>query len=57
MAHRKGMPIIICTGYSEGVSAERAKKVGIAAFAMKPVAKRELAETVRKVLDRKEADV
>ncbi len=45
------MPIILCTGYSETVSAERAKEVGIREFVMKPVVKKELAETIRRVLD------
>ena len=48
---RKEMPIILCTGYSETVSPEKAKKAGISTFAMKPLERKELAETVRKVLD------
>ncbi|HME45300.1 MAG TPA: PAS domain S-box protein [Syntrophorhabdales bacterium] len=48
---RKEMPIILCTGYSETVSAEKAKEAGISEFIMKPVVKRELAETIRRVLD------
>ncbi len=48
---RKEMPIILCTGYSETVSAEKAKEVGIREFVMKPVVKKELAETIRRVLD------
>ncbi len=48
---RKEMPIILCTGYSEMVSAEKAKEVGICAFVMKPMVKKELAETIRRVLD------
>jgi len=56
LAVRKDMPIILCTGYSEAVSAEKAKEVGIAAFVMKPVVKKELAETIRKVLDSRKAE-
>ena len=52
---REGIPVILCTGHSEVVSAERAEEVGIAAFLMKPAVKKELAETVRMVLDRKKA--
>ena len=48
---RKEMPIILCTGYSELVSAEKAKEAGISWFLMKPVVKKELAEAVRRVLD------
>ncbi len=50
---RPDLPVIICTGYSETVSAEVAEEAGIQAFAMKPLTKGELARTVRKVLDRR----
>ncbi len=52
MEIRKDIPIILCTGYSEYISEERAKKTGIRAFIMKPFEMRVLAETIRKVLDR-----
>ncbi len=52
METRKDIPIILCTGYSEHISEERAKKTGIQAFIMKPFEMRVLAETIRKVLDR-----
>ena len=45
------MPIIMCTGFSHLVDADTAKAAGIKAFAMKPVTKREIARTIRKVLD------
>jgi PAS domain S-box-containing protein len=48
---RKDIPIILCTGYSHTASPEGAKAIGIRGFLMKPVAKKELAETVRRVLD------
>jgi CheY-like chemotaxis protein len=48
---RKDMPIILFTGYSEVVSAERAKTAGVREFVMKPVEKREVAVTIRRVLD------
>ncbi|MGD0235747.1 MAG: response regulator, partial [Syntrophorhabdales bacterium] len=48
---RKEMPIILCTGYSQMVSADKAKEVGIREFFMKPMVKKELAETIRRVLD------
>ncbi|MEN6616090.1 MAG: PAS domain S-box protein [Syntrophorhabdus sp.] len=49
---RKLLPIILFTGYSETISPEKAKAIGIRAFLMKPVVKKTLAETVRQVLDR-----
>ncbi len=48
---RRDMPIILCTGYSEVVSPEQAEEIGIRAFVMKPVVKKELAETIRRILD------
>jgi CheY-like chemotaxis protein len=51
MKIRPDIPIIICTGYSSQMDAERASAVGFKAFIMKPVEKRELANTIRQVLD------
>lgn len=51
------MPILPCTGYSELVSAGKAKEAGISAFVMKPMVRKELAETVRRVLDMKTVGV
>ncbi len=50
-AVRRDMPVILCTGFSHIVNANRARAAGIRAFAMKPLTKREIAETIRKVLD------
>ncbi len=52
LALRPDIPIILCTGFSHSVDAESAESSGIAAFVMKPLTKRELALTVRRVLDR-----
>jgi len=48
---RNEAPVILCTGCSENVSAEKAQEAGTKAFVMKPLLKKELAETVRRVLD------
>jgi len=48
---RPGIPVILCTGFSHLVDAEGATAAGIRAFAMKPLTKREIAKTIRKVLD------
>jgi len=45
------MPIILCTGYSEEMDAVRARELGICRFITKPVDNRELAQTIREVLD------
>ena len=43
-------PVILITGYSETVSPEQAKAAGIREFVMKPITRKEVAETIRKVL-------
>jgi PAS domain S-box-containing protein len=48
---RADMPIIMCTGFSHLVDADKAKAAGIRAFAMKPLTKREIARTIRTVLE------
>jgi PAS domain S-box-containing protein len=53
LAIRKDIPIILCTGYSETVSPEKAREVGIRGFVMKPIAKAEMAQAIRKVLERR----
>ena len=48
---RPDIPIILCTGYSELISREKAREMGIKAFLMKPLLIRELAVAIRKALD------
>ena len=43
--------IVLCTGYSDAVSAESAKEIGIKRFLMKPLALADVARTIREVLD------
>ncbi len=50
-AIRPDIPVILCTGFSHTANEESARAAGIKGFAMKPLTKRELAKTVRKVLD------
>jgi CheY-like chemotaxis protein len=50
-ALRHSVPIILMTGFSQKIDADRAKEQGIKGFLMKPVSMDELAATVRKVLD------
>jgi len=47
------LPIVLCTGFSEQISAEKAKTMGIKRFVMKPLVVREVAEVVRAALDEK----
>ena len=46
-----GIPIILCTGFGAMVDEKRAMDMGIKAFVNKPILRREIAETIRKVLD------
>jgi PAS domain S-box-containing protein len=50
---RPETPVILCTGYSARINQQQAKAMGIRAFISKPVLKRDIAETTRKVLDGK----
>lgn len=49
---RPELPILLCTGYSDRIDQEKAGKMGIAGFALKPLDTRQLAEMIRQVLDR-----
>ena len=52
MKIRPDIPIILCTGFSENISEQKAKEIGIRGFSMKPFVMRDLAETTRRVLGR-----
>jgi PAS domain S-box-containing protein len=54
LALRPDLPIIMCTGYSDNISHERAQSLGIRAFALKPLAMETLARLIRDVLDHQE---
>ncbi|MBE9547318.1 MAG: PAS domain S-box protein [Proteobacteria bacterium] len=47
---RPDIPIILCTGFSEHISEEKAKEIGIREFVMKPLVMRDLANIIRKEL-------
>lgn len=48
---RADIPIILCTGFSEMISEDTAKDMGIRHFAMKPLYMNDLAQVIRKTLD------
>jgi PAS domain S-box-containing protein len=52
-AIREDIRVVLCTGYSQTMSAEKAKTQGIEGYVMKPLAKKELADVVRKVLNQR----
>ena len=51
---RPDAPIIICTGFSEQINEKQCKALGIQGYVMKPIIKRDIAETIRKVIDKNE---
>ena len=52
MTIRPNMPVILCTGFSEKISEEKASKIGFKGFLLKPIVKSDLSEKIRKVLDK-----
>ena len=50
---RSEIPVILCTGFSELMSKEKAESLGIKGFLMKPVVLKDLSSMIRKVLDKK----
>jgi PAS domain S-box-containing protein len=51
MKIKPDMPVILCTGYSELMTEEKASASGIRNFFMKPFVLKDLADTIRTVLD------
>ncbi|WP_457551987.1 ATP-binding protein [Desulfobacula sp.] len=49
---RPDIPILLCTGFSESISEEKAAALGIKAFLLKPVVMKDLARKIRDVLDK-----
>jgi PAS domain S-box-containing protein len=50
---RSDIPVILCSGFSPNMTEQKAKALGIRAFVAKPLLKRDLAMTIREVLDAK----
>ncbi|MBF0495011.1 MAG: PAS domain S-box protein, partial [Deltaproteobacteria bacterium] len=48
---RPNLPIILCTGFSEAISEERARDIGVRGFLMKPIDVTLLAKLIRQVLE------
>ncbi|MCP3954689.1 MAG: response regulator [Desulfobacterales bacterium] len=49
------IPILLCTGFSEKIPAEKTKSMGIEGFLMKPIVMKDLSNKIREVLDNKES--
>jgi CheY-like chemotaxis protein len=53
MGLRPDLPVIICTGFNELLTKERAQELGIREILMKPFLKNEAATLIRQVLDQR----
>jgi two-component system cell cycle sensor histidine kinase/response regulator CckA len=53
IAIRPDIPIVLSIGFGEGLSYEKAQKIGIKELAMKPLVMRDLAEIIRRVLEKR----
>ena len=51
---RPDIPIVLCTGYSEMISEEKATALGIKKLIMKPILMREISQTIRQILDQRD---
>jgi len=47
------IPILLCTGFSETMSEEKAASLGIKGLLLKPIVMRDLSQKIREVLDKK----
>ena len=52
---RPGLPVLLCTGFSDSFDAPKAPSLGIRKLLMKPLAMNILAEAVREILDKPES--
>jgi PAS domain S-box-containing protein len=50
MAVRPDIPIIVCTGFSEQINPEKAKRIGIRDLIMKPVSMEDLSRSIHRAL-------
>lgn len=48
---RPDLPVILCTGYSSLIDQEKAEKVGIRGFILKPFSRQEIGELIRSLCD------
>lgn len=52
MLIRPDIPVMICTGHSDFIDAQKAREIGIAAYVTKPIVIKEISTAIRNVLDR-----
>lgn len=52
---RPELPVLLCTGFSDAITAESQREAGVERVLMKPVTRQEMAAAIRKVLDSRKA--
>jgi response regulator RpfG family c-di-GMP phosphodiesterase len=45
------IPILLCTGFSDGMSEKKMSSLGIKGLLIKPIARNDLANKIRNILD------
>ncbi len=53
LAARKDLPIILCTGYNETLTEEKAARIGIRKYIQKPVSNEKITRLIREVLEKR----
>lgn len=56
VAVREDIPILLCTGFSSGMTEEEAKKIGIRGVLLKPVVRSKIAKMIRSILDNEQME-
>lgn len=51
LAIRPGLPIILCTGFSDRIDEEKAYQLGVRHYLTKPTSLHTLGETIRSIFD------
>ncbi|MBU1696755.1 MAG: hypothetical protein KKD21_06875 [Proteobacteria bacterium] len=54
---RPDIPVVLCTGFSETMSEEKAASLGIKGFLLKPIVMKDLARKIREVLDEDKIEI
>ncbi len=54
---RPDIPILLCTGFSEAMSEEKAASLGIKGFLLKPIVMKDLSRKIREVLDNNKIEI
>jgi two-component system cell cycle sensor histidine kinase/response regulator CckA len=55
LALRPQLPIVICTGFTESITSEKAKELGIREIILKPIIPQHLTETIGHILENPQA--